>query len=423
MTSGYTVFNEKFWAETGQAPVVGIIQRGVVVPDETRTQGCFYDVQDGELLDSRDSSCGIPNADFATVEKMVITAVNLHTRMECYFVSPGLIGGLVTNPADAAVARQNWRDYKTINGLSATNPPPNIYVTIITNGAINGTDDLRPNKLIAFVSCAEVTFEPNTNDGTYEYYESFFVNIGSSNPFLTPSLRTIPDPAKCFSFVVNIQDPYATACMVPLNSPFCKNDPVTLGKVENCFPASQTFQGALQFDCTFWWETELDQGRRDAYITAMAGVYPDLIAFKCTNASLDPSFLKLVQTPQFAGIKKGCFWRYCDNTDLTVLVKSTDSRQECPNNVCINASDLDGITESEVNDLQQNMTCFTDDRSGGGGGGGGGDNGGGGGQEEQVREIGVIMLVVGIVVGLFFLVAGIWIYLKNRSKKDEKKKG
>ena len=417
MSQNYTNFNPKFWVNTGQPPVVGIVQRGINIPDEDENKGAFYEVADNEIIDGGDESCNLPRADFSTVSKMVQTAVNINQRMFCWYVSPGQAGGFGSE-SDRALARQKWQDYKLLNGLSGNNQATRMYVTIITQGSLNGSDDPTPVRFVGFLSSKGVTQQSNRSDGKYEYEESFFLCLGSGcTPTISTGTRVINFPSKCFSFVVEMSDPKATACMVPLESPFCQLDPVTSELVQDCFPVGQTVQGALQNECTLWWQGELNDGLRDAYNIAMSGAYPDLVAFKCTLAENDPSYRLLITQPLFAATKKGCFWKYCDNTNLRVLVLTTDQRNDCPNNVCINSTDFEEIDQSEINDLQQNMTCFVDDSGGGGGGGGGGNN-----TEEEVTDIGITLIIVGVIVGFILLGVGLFIFFRNRRKENEEGK-
>ena len=395
-------FSPEYFINDGQPPEVGLIKKGYVVPDDDKGYGCYYAVDHDEPISW--ASCVYPRAKIDTVKDSVLTAEYVLDRMRCfYFEKPAAPYDILNK-----YGKENWMDYKVANKVDAEDKPTKVYVTIITKAAYvdNDPNDYTPVKALYFLSCKKVSQE-----GPYNPKESFFSNIlgdcgysdcnndggcGGFGGEVVPGkdCRNCPNEplcgwawqsryycckkknisqhsitgatnlrgAGCYSFLVDLSlGAKGTYCLVPRKTPHCEMESVTQTVPDVCFPSNQKFGTPDRAECKAFLDSEISTSVRDVHYRNLCSYYPTLTACSCIHAEDLPEYKELVKWPTFRGQLKGCFWRQCQDSKGAVFVTEEDRPDTCRSINCINWVHLEGLTQNQVDSLNQNVICEIND--------------------------------------------------------------
>lgn len=413
------------WLETvllssgdGEVFGEGQVRRGVCLPELGRAPRALFSIRHGELfpfLDSPDPAtpCEVvrdQRADLSALESLMEAITIVRRRFGCLVEGVDgadylfVVAGAVTrfNPAESYV-RDQLRNYLYEDlGLDESNRV--FYVTIVTNGAIHGDDDLTPHTLHFFPSCKlaaqfEVqveTLEFMRNDrynsrcerrhfslGPHPPPGNFFaghvVSYVNGRPSIADNLfcptaaapntvHPVADGRKCYTFAINIDlAPEETFCFLPLRTPMCLPDPVTPWVPRPvCFPSNEGGFSDLARMCEDYLR-DADPEQRDARFKLACGLYPDTAECKCIERAQQQGYQEVAKLPRFAAVRPACFWAPCKARGNFVLEK--DRAYGCAGTNCANAAEFKNVESSVLENVRQNMLCFTELPSKPGGGG------------------------------------------------------
>ena len=132
-----------------------------------------------------------------------------------------------------------------------------------------------------------------------------------------------------------------------------------------CFPSGTEALASDELPLCNTFISRLPEESKESYFRNTCRVNyagDDLTACKCTNADELDEFNALQQLTVFEQAEKGCYWKYCQVNSGWVFPLKDDKPDACGGNYCVNAVDLNNanLTESQINNLQQNLTCFED---------------------------------------------------------------
>lgn len=391
---------------------------------------------------------------------------------------------------------ENWKKYKADNGLDESKKSTKVYVTMVTRAALQGGDprDFTPAYVFFYLTCQFVSLTGPRDMKSSEFYNSKDKQCGfsdchrnqSCNGFggeatghscrtaecsgrplcgwawesryecckkkgieVKTTLKNV-NPRHCYTFLVDLEVGIkGTYCTIPRVSQFCKIDEVTGVKPTICLPSNQTTGSPDTSECKFFFDVESKTETKDFMYGKICDLYPQLLACSCINAESLPEYKELVKLPQFQGADKRCFWRSCQNTSGPILLREIDKLkdQTCRTIYCGNYINMEGLTQNQLDNLNQNVKCDINDTDQGSGGNvidrttppatGGGDGSGGvptspggdfnfggddsNGSTEEASD-NTMYLVGGAVVVLALLGgAGFMLYKSSQGSKKNKK--
>lgn len=412
LMSQQATFSSEYFIEDNLPPDIGLVKRGYVIPNDKDNYGCFYAIKHDEDIGSG-GVCAYPRAKINNVKDSVLTAERVLDRMDCYYNR----NNMGENKLFSEFGKEKWKKYIISNGLVWGKTPEKVYVTIVTKAAFPGNDpnDLTPVEALYFLSCKGVSREDN-----YTPKESFFLyhslnsdcaysdcnNDGGCHPHSGAKVVEGKDCRKCpghrlcglawqsryfcckqtsiktkeisglqnlkgrgcYSFLVDLRlGAMGTYCFFPRKTTDCQLEPVSMIKPEVCFPSNQRFGTPDSSDCKRFIDVEISKAERDNQFEKICSHYrdQDLVACSCVNAPYLDEFKELKKLPTFQGQVIGCFWHQCQDTTGAVFVSEDDRPRECNSINCINWIELEGLTQNQIDSLNQNVVCDID--TGGGG--------------------------------------------------------
>lgn len=389
------------------------------------------------------------NPNLTTISGWIKQGRDYNDWGEYVFVNPGN-GTLSLEPnlpgTQKAQVQQIWRDFKNDNGIDPLSKPTRLFITMCTKKAFVdnnitlpiGYDSSTPDDTfvwgMTYLSCNRVVsdldwnpklrrvnyFDSNFQYDIYNFYGSAQVRLDGTDEVVSIAKDSVTGQVEgVVTMIVDVNLPnYIQMCSIPRNFVDCKPSPVAPFEIpEICFPSNTSGSTTITDGCRFYLNNA-SPGEYDTWVQGVCGLYPETEACTCTNADQLPEFQALQSLPTFAQSRKGCFWQPCKNTDGTIFVLSVDKEADCANNYCINSLDISGdLDEVQLENLKQNLTCFTiDDKDDGGGGSGGG----GGGDDDKVDTDLTPFIIGGAIGGTVLLIIGALIAYRASKQKPEK---
>lgn len=475
--------------ETPVPPTVGRIQRGVCQPRNI-SRGAIYDFEI-RFNEARGISLFYEAAGFTrnpvfndwrdSVESFADMADYVYKWYRDSRQPPFSSGdGGVTK------TKQNYDQYLSDNELIRTKPEFAFW-TVVTS------DGFTPTRAFLYYTCDSVLSTGTVNmDRSEAWCKSFGSTCSSSNccvggycgatcssskcgdssyfyvgttnsggcyfgakrylgckltPLSTETVLENVDASKCYTFKLDlrrftdgegksIRRWPSSFCFQPNVSDICLRDEIRQEDITTCFPSGEDPLQSFNYEYCVNYSNEVrenDSTELEVLFETTCSSYRslDLNACKCTNARDFTEFQALERIPGYDVTKKVCFWKYCQLKEELQFVNKEDRDQECGGNFCVSAVDVQDLTESEINNLKQTVSCFNNEitpldptlTEGSDGviltGGGGGPI-----TETLLKDPVAIAIIGGIGVLLIIVIAGLvyLIYKANRKEEPETKK-
>ena len=194
------------------------------------------------------------------------------------------------------------------------------------------------------------------------------------------------EAAYCYTFLLDLteQNIDINTCMVPVKSPYCSYDPTLKKAQTECFPvnidtdkAVSELYKARKKRCGTFHTSGITKEQKEDFYYNMCLLYKNtaITECKCSLADLDSAYIKLNELQLFKSSDKYCYWKYCQQDVPLQFTRPSDIVGCGGQTICFNSVTFGGnFTNTELESINQNVSCVTND-SGGGGSGGGGSGG------------------------------------------------